>query len=112
MALNCPRIGHYLASIGLQINQCTIACSRACGSKPLPGALVRDCEFPVAASEKLHGHLCRIQPAGEHIRVYNHCIDSTNGKVKDISGKAWPEKRAIMRGSLCSFSGHLRRLTM
>jgi apolipoprotein D and lipocalin family protein len=25
------------------------------------------------------------------IEVYNHCIDSTNGKVKDITGKAYPE---------------------
>jgi apolipoprotein D and lipocalin family protein len=25
------------------------------------------------------------------IEVYNHCIDSTNGKVKDIKGKAYPE---------------------
>jgi len=26
------------------------------------------------------------------IEVYNHCIDSTNGEVKDITGKAYPEE--------------------
>lgn len=48
--------------------------------------------FPLRPQKNCTGTYAEYTLQGEHIRVYNHCVDSTNGKVKDITGKAWPEK--------------------
>lgn len=47
--------------------------------------------FPLRPQKNCTGTYAEYTLQGEYIRVYNHCIDSTNGKVKDITGKAWPE---------------------
>lgn len=49
--------------------------------------------FPLRPQKNCTGTYAEYTLQGEYIRVYNHCIDSTNGKVKDITGKAWPKKK-------------------
>lgn len=49
--------------------------------------------FPLRPQKNCTGTYAEYSLQGEYIKVYNHCIDSTNGKVKDITGKAWPENK-------------------
>lgn len=49
--------------------------------------------FPLRPQKNCTATYAEYSLQGEYIKVYNHCIDSTNGKVKDITGKAWPENK-------------------
>lgn len=91
-----------LVALALGISLLTSACKST--NAPLPvvehvdlsryqGRWYEIASFPLQPQKNCTGTYAEYSLQGEHIRVYNHCIDSTNGKVKDIIGKAWPEKK-------------------
>jgi apolipoprotein D and lipocalin family protein len=48
--------------------------------------------FPLRAQKHCTNTYAEYRLEGGEISVYNHCIDSTNHRVKDITGRAYPEK--------------------
>lgn len=76
-----------------------VACS---SSQPLPvvedvdlkryqGRWYELASFPLRPQKHCTNTYAEYSLKEGEIQVYNHCIDSTNGKVKDISGIAYPE---------------------